>query len=241
MSYKLVLSLILFSIILLFLNTPFNANAQQSTFNNTRPPPYPYFGECNRCVIQIPNGNSINTGENSINVSGKATPGNSINTGENSINVSGKATPGNSINTGQASARINSVYTEDNKTMEYQGAMQLGLIIHVSFTVQGMQGKNGIIAAYFFFNNGSQISQGSPPHSLGGQAATYQGFSPGNISTSYNDTQLLMPYITLTYDPTKILSPIILSGTVMRYDIVIWDNSNRTILAVSPGHYFRYE
>jgi hypothetical protein len=240
---KLIMSLIILSVLLLSLNVSvFNAVAQQPPTSRV----------CERCVVFITGsvtaGNSINTGGNSINTGGMPGGQNSINTGGNLFN-SGNSTPtvgnstptvgnstptvgnstptvGNSTPTVGTSAQVNSVYSEYNVWRNGQR----GQVIHVDFNVQGMLGKVGLVAAYFFYRPSAEpVRSSDPGYNINGILAVSRHIIPSYENTSYNNFQLFIPY----NEWVRNLTPPYAS---LQYTVCVWDlSSNPTLLNVSTS------
>lgn len=95
-----------------------------------------------------------------------------------------------------------------------------GMIIHVIFSVQGMEGKTGNVAAYFYDESGNALVDTNNKYGTTGNTshvAVSKDITPEWPNTNYSDLKLSIPYSEL--HQTGI-------GTqTLKFKISIWDKS----------------
>lgn len=75
---------------------------------------------------------------------------------------------------------------------------QKGMVIHTSFSVNGVRGQQGNISAYFRFQNGNKLQDYNSNYgTVDGQVSTWSTFVPAYDATDFNDFQLFIPYAEL--------------------------------------------
>lgn len=90
-----------------------------------------------------------------------------------------------------ASSAFNNIWVEHNQSKDGQ----MGMMIHVSFNVNNLQGQNCALNVWFNYKNGSKLMDFNGLYkSTDGQVSIFSSFTPGYENTSYNDFQVFMPY-----------------------------------------------
>lgn len=126
---------------------------------------------------------------------------------------------------GGSSARINNIWVDYD-------VVQMGtdgMLIHVSFEIDGLEGVPCGIAAYFYTEEGERLMDVDDSYdSEGGQVVTYQDFTPVYPSAVFNDFQLFMPYDELDladgqYD--------------LKFSILIWEKDSGETVENWPDFY----
>lgn len=145
--------------------------------------------------------------------------------------ANGGSTTGGAATGGPPTATIRFISTDHNVWLNGLRGMN----IHISFNVQGLQGKNGQIAVYFYYSEGqplfaSYYSQYKAPNN---HVAAFKGFVPRFQSSDYKDFQLFMPYNGLNMRP---------GPSSLRFHVVIFDDTTVPAQALwtSTWHYFNY-
>ncbi len=98
------------------------------------------------------------------------------------------------VNVSQASlgpsAEIEKVWVDHN---QYRGGVK-GMMIHVKFSTYKMLGKTGKCLAYFFFENGTALSDYNGSYrTIDGKVSVGESFTPRYESSIYEDFKLFMP------------------------------------------------
>ncbi len=128
------------------------------------------------------------------------------------------------------SAVINQLYVEDN----IWSGSSTGMVIHTKFNINNFAGKDGIVQAYFNFNNGAKIFDLDGYYSTSdGQVSVFGNFRP-LYKYTLMDAPLFLPYSQLH------LSPGIPTG--IEISVIIWDNSEYpyTVLAQESIPFYYY-
>ena len=123
---------------------------------------------------------------------------------------------------GTPAATIQNVRVERNVTENGQRGMR----IFVSFNVDNMLGRSGIVAAWFSHSDGRRLtdSQGGNFRTPDGQVTVQRNYSPPYQNTRYTDFALFLPYSALGISSNV--------RTNLRFHIGIFDH-NRTQLVTS--------
>ncbi len=129
---------------------------------------------------------------------------------------------------GASSARINDIWVDYD-------VVQLGLdgmLIHVSFEIDGLENVPCAIGAYFYTEAGERLNdQNGEYASEGNQVIAYQNFTPVYPSAQFDDFELFLPYDELElpngdYD--------------LKFLISIWDMAMVEEVVSSPYYSFTY-
>lgn len=89
------------------------------------------------------------------------------------------------------SARIHRVWTDFNVSREGQ----LGLLVHVDFSVEDMSGREGSVQAFFHFDNGEPLVDTNRQfYTASGNVALGEMFSPAGADVRFSDFQMFIPY-----------------------------------------------
>jgi hypothetical protein len=94
--------------------------------------------------------------------------------------------------TSASSAKIEKVWVEHNV---YQNG-QKGMKIHVKFSADNMLGRQGSVAAWFYYENGNKLiltAHNGVYTTPDKQVAVADRFTPGYVNTVYNDFVLFLP------------------------------------------------
>jgi len=79
---------------------------------------------------------------------------------------------------------------------------QQGMRIHLSFTIDNLQGVQCQAVAFFYYSTGEILKDfNNAYNSVNGQVSVGQYFTPAYINTVYNDLTLFMPYSELHMQP----------------------------------------
>ena len=91
-----------------------------------------------------------------------------------------------------------SVWVEHN-VLQYVGLMAVkGMKIHAKFNVNNMLNKQGLIQAYFSFQNGNALNDYNGLYRApNGQVSVWGNFTPNYTNCIFNDYVLFMPYTEL--------------------------------------------
>jgi len=90
-----------------------------------------------------------------------------------------------------AKATINKVWVEHNVRRNDRK----GMLIHVSFNVNGMKGRSGDVVAYFYHKNGTALKDKNGRYDTAdGKVAVGKDIRPNYRNTVYKDLTLFMPY-----------------------------------------------
>lgn len=83
----------------------------------------------------------------------------------------------------------------------YNGGEEKGMMIHVAFNVNNMLGKEGKVCAYFYFSDGTALTDTNGRYdTTDGNVAVGKDFAPSYENSIYNDFHLFMPYSELHLD-----------------------------------------
>ena len=125
-----------------------------------------------------------------------------------------------------ASARIENIWVDYNVV---QFGVD-GMLIHVKFDVEGLQGVLCNAVAYFYYDNGDALVDHNGEFDTAIQTvAAYQDFTPVEASQEYADFELFMPYTELEL-PAGDYS--------LMFNVYLWDQSSDTALTNSVDVYF---
>lgn len=96
------------------------------------------------------------------------------------------------------SANIVSVWVEHN-VIQYVGWMAVkGMKIHAKFNVNNLLNKQGLIQAFFSFQNGNALNDFNGQYrASNGQVSVWDNFTPNYTNCTFNDYVLFMPYTEL--------------------------------------------
>ena len=87
-------------------------------------------------------------------------------------------------------AHIQKVWVDHN---QYEDGLK-GMRIHVKFDVDNFKGSEGRVNAYFYTKNGDALKDFNESYrTKSGEVSVGKRFTPGSVSTPYNDFQLFMP------------------------------------------------
>lgn len=129
-----------------------------------------------------------------------------------------------------ASAIIQDVWVDYDQT-RFQ---KLGMVIHVKFSISGMQGKEGRATAYFSHRNGDDLKDTNNEfNTTTGTVAAGESFTPGYPVTIYDNLEIFMPYDELELGPGKY---------ELKFHIEIWERAHpeNPALASSPSVNFDF-
>lgn len=131
---------------------------------------------------------------------------------EERINIKQSAPNNNNI---KPSAQINSITVSQNQDINGKS----GIIIHVSFNVHNMNGKNGRVSAYFYDNDGNALIDINDSYctTTGNKVSTGKNITPKYDNTRYDDLQLKIPYSELHQSGTY--------SRTIKISVSIWDYS----------------
>ncbi len=101
-------------------------------------------------------------------------------------------------NPNTVSAAFQNVWVEHN-VVQYVGFMPVkGMKIHAKFNVNNMYNRQGLIHAYFYFQNGTMLMDYNGQYRApNGQVTVYGNFTPNYTECIFNDYVLFMPYTEL--------------------------------------------
>jgi hypothetical protein len=215
------ISLITISMVLLAMNAPvFNAHAQTggaatggSTTGGAATGGAFMGGTCDHCSFTV-----------EVAPAGGAATGGSTTGGA----TNGGAATGGAATGGPPTAMIKFISRDPNVWLNGLKGMN----IHISFNVQGLQGKHGQVVAYYYYSDGRPLfaSYDSQYKTQNNHVAAFRGFVPRFQSSDYNDFQLFMPYSGLNMKP---------GSSSLKFHVVIFDDTTGP-LWTSTWHYFNY-
>ncbi len=151
-----------------------------------------------------------------------------VNAGSRTVRVnvsqSGKIASSSSSNSsssqntpnGNHSANIESVWIEQNVT----SGGQLGINVHVKFTVAGLNGKEGKVSTYYYDSSNNAIRDTNGSYCTSGDnpvVATSGDFKPGYDNSRYDDFKVFIPYSELHQSGT--------APRTINVTAIIWDYS----------------
>jgi hypothetical protein len=146
--------------------------------------------------------------------------------------ANGGATTGGAATGGPPTAMIRFIYTDQNVWLNGLKGMN----VHISFNVQGLQGKNGQVVVYFYYSEGQPLfaSYYSQYKTQNNHVAAFKGFVPRFQSSDYNDFQLFMPYSGLNMKPG--------GASHLRFHVLVFDDTTVPAQALwtSTWHYLNY-
>ena len=124
-------------------------------------------------------------------------------------------------------AKLEEIWTEHNVFENNRKGMR----IYVKFSIVGMQNKQGICAVWFYFSDGTALTDtyNSPYRTNNGHVATQQYFRPGYENTIYDDFDMFFPYDELRLS----------RYTNLKYQIGIFDDKSNKLVS-SDYVYFNY-
>lgn len=98
-------------------------------------------------------------------------------------------------NSNTINASFTNVWVEHN-VVQYVGLMAVkGMKIHAKFNVNNMLNKQGLIQAYFAFQNGNVLNDFNGQYRApNGQVSVWGNFTPNYVNCTFNDYVLFMPY-----------------------------------------------
>lgn len=101
-------------------------------------------------------------------------------------------------NVNTINASFENVWVEHN-VVQYVGFMAVkGMKIHAKFNVNNMLNKQGLIQAYFAFQNGNKLNDYNGQYRApDGQVSVWGNFTPNYVNCVFNDYVLFMPYTEL--------------------------------------------
>lgn len=101
-------------------------------------------------------------------------------------------------NANTINASFESVWVEHN-IIQYVGLMIVkGMKIHAKFNVNNLLNKQGLIQAYFYFQNGNTLYDYNGQYRApNGQVSVWGNFCPNYTNSIYNDYVLFIPYTEL--------------------------------------------
>lgn len=101
-------------------------------------------------------------------------------------------------NVNTINASFENVWVEHN-IVQYIGFMAVkGMKIHAKFNVNNMLNKQGLIQAYFTFQNGNMLNDYNGQYRApNGQVSVWGNFTPNYVNCIFNDYVLFMPYTEL--------------------------------------------
>jgi TIR domain len=91
---------------------------------------------------------------------------------------------------GRPTAQITSIWQDHNV---WKGERK-GMMIHVAFKIQNLKGKDGQVATYFCFSDGSYLKSYDNNRDPAGNLCVSDNFVPGYDDTVWDDFKLFMPY-----------------------------------------------
>ena len=131
-----------------------------------------------------------------------------------------------SVNTfGQTtSSNIDSIWVNHGATQNNQS----GMLINIKFTINGMQNRQGICAAWFYFSDGTPLKINNSQYSTpDGSFTVQERFNPIYDNAVYNGFKLFMPYSAL-----NMINMSIGSHNLM-FMVGIFDHNNMQIASSS--------
>lgn len=100
----------------------------------------------------------------------------------------------------------------------YNGGEEKGMMIHVAFNVNNMLGKEGMVCAYFYFSDGTALTDTNGRYeTTDGNVAVGKDFAPSYENSIYNDFHLFMPYSELHLD----------SSADIFFKVSLWYNNEK--------------
>lgn len=118
--------------------------------------------------------------------------------------------------TNSPSAQINNITVLHNQDLD-EGK---GMIIKVSFDIQNMKGKKGLLAAYFYDNDGNALIDTNGKYHTSGNpsnVSTGKSITPTYDNSKYTDLELIIPYDELHQMGTY--------RRILKFRIIVWDQS----------------
>jgi len=98
---------------------------------------------------------------------------------------------------------------------------QKGMIIHVKFSVKGMQNKQGNCVVWFYFSDGTKLKDNNGRYKTSdGQVANREDFRPWYENHSYDDFKIFMPYDELHLKKGK---------HKLKLEVGVFDQNNKRI------------
>jgi hypothetical protein len=126
---------------------------------------------------------------------------------------------------GGRSARINDIWVDFDLV---QMGMD-GMLIHVDFEVDGLEGVPCGIAAYFYDVSGNWLMDANASYnSEGGQVVVFQDFTPVYPSAVFEDFELFMPYDELDLPDGEY---------ELKFSILIWEMASGETIESWPSYY----
>ena len=135
------------------------------------------------------------------------------------------------IQTLPATATIQDVRVEYDQTR----FEKLGMVIHVSFNVTGMQEREGRVTAYFAQRSGETLQDKNGEYNtVDGQVSAGASFTPGYAVTQYDDLEIFMPYDELELGA---------GDYALKFHVEIWEKAHpeNPALAISPDIDFDFK
>lgn len=126
---------------------------------------------------------------------------------------------------GGSSARINDIWVDFDVVQMGKD----GMLIHVNFVVDGLEGVPCGIAAYFYDESGNLLMDANGSYnSEGGQVVVYQDFTPVYPSVIFEDFELFLPYDELDLPD---------GDYELKFSILIWEMASGATVESWPGFY----
>ena len=95
------------------------------------------------------------------------------------------------IASNEPSGEIENIWVDHNVIQNNQK----GMLIHVKFSIENMQNKQGYCNAYFHFDNGNKLMDNNGYYNTtDGQVSVGRYFTPPYASATYSDFELFLPY-----------------------------------------------
>lgn len=135
-------------------------------------------------------------------------------------------------NTNIISASFDNVWVEHN-VIQYVGLIPIkGMKIHAKFHINNMQNKQGLIQAYFAYQNGQVLNDFNGQYRApNGQVSVWGNFTPNYTNCVFNDYTLFMPYTELHC-----------AGGVshLRFHLEVFENTKGTWKSIVSSNYINF-
>lgn len=151
-----------------------------------------------------------------------------VKSGEKTVRID--ITQSGNVNTINAS--FENVWVEHN-IVQYVGIMIVkGMKIHAKFNVNNMLNKQGLIQAYFTFQNGNMLNDYNGQYRApNGQVSVWGNFTPNYVNCIFNDYVLFMPYAELHCG----------SGTsYLRFHLEIFEKTSGSWRSMASSSYINF-